>query len=194
MLSRPAFVPVTFVPSALSSSWNIWSRGFSPCVGSCSLSVCFLFLVDSVSTFRSWKSLFLPFLHTGGVFPFNPGIFILYFFKNHQPSRNPVFLAVASCGILSTISLHLLHFLKSIPSILFLPLPFCEDWCPGGDPSPSPCGFVGLPITPGCFSRCGGAAAPQLCPFHPPVLPWGSGVEISSGLLCRCENPSVPFL
>lgn len=100
-----------------------------PVCGSCSLSLCFLFLVDSVSCFRSWKSLFLPFLHTGGVFPFNPGIFLL---KNHQPSRNPLFLAVASCGILSSISLYLLHFLQPIASILFISLSFCEDWYPGG--------------------------------------------------------------
>lgn len=28
----PAFVPVTFVPSALSPPWNIWICGFGPCV------------------------------------------------------------------------------------------------------------------------------------------------------------------
>lgn len=119
---------------------------------------------------------------------------LFFLLKNHQPSRNPLFLAVASCGILSTISLYLLHFLQPIASILFISLSFCEDCYPWG--------FSVIPALLLLFSLgvwwaahnswvfisvWGCSCTPALLPSAP-VLPW------APCLPCKCANPTVAFL
>lgn len=144
--------------------------GLVPVCGSCSLSVCFLFLLDSVSSFRSWKSLFLPFLHTGGVFPFNPDIFIIFSFSLTTtilpeipcPSQLPPveFYQPFLC-ICCTSS-------NPFPPFDLFPFPFVSIAIQGGFSAVFPGGLLGCPQSLGVFPQCGGTALP----------PWGSGVAV----------------
>lgn len=135
----------------------------------------------------SWPLPALLPLHPGGVLSFCPGIMVL---RNYQPSRNALFLSVASHGIVPTVSLDLLQFLKSIASILLvLSLSFCASWHLGCfsifNPCPPPLfprGFrVGLPVAPACalFPGSMQRRADGNTQFHPVYLSvislWFSG-------------------